>query len=151
MKPLVFGYLKGPLGIYLSIVTVGVVAHYAKIAWLEELYGALDVAAAVALAVFALWGYREYNRLEESVAIHFEVDGQRIDTHLVLLRKDCTRGEVLGLLGMIQKDPKTRFEIESMKKIAFLHTLGQIQKGETKELIIPLTVDELGQFEIEGE
>lgn len=145
----VFTQLKKPLGIYLTIVAVGVAAHYFAIEWLEEFYGALDVAAAVALAVFAIWGYREYSRQEESVSIHFETDGQRIDTRLSLLRKDCTRGEVLGVLGMIQKDPKTRFEIESMKKIVFLEVLGQIQKGKAKELVILLTQDELKQFEIE--
>lgn len=141
--------MKKPLVTYLLVVAIGLVAHYGGIAWLEELYGALDVAAAVALAIFALWGYREYGRLEESVTIYFEVIEQRINTRLSLLRKDCTRGEVLGVLGMIQKDPKTRFEIWSMKKAAFLDTLAHIQKGKAKELIIYLNVDELEQFEIE--
>lgn len=147
----VIDFWKSPLGIYLTIVVVGLVAHYGGIVWLEEFYGALDVAAAVALAVFAIWGYREYSRQEESVAVLFEVDGKRINTRLSLLRKDSTRGEVLGILGMIQKDSKTRFEIESTKKATFLDTLAHIQKGSEKELCIILTKDELGQFEIEGE
>lgn len=138
-----------PLIIYLLIVCAGVIAHYMKIDWLEEFYGALDVAAAVALAMFAIWGYIEYSRQEESVKIVFAVNGQSIDTRLSFLRKNCTRSEVLGVLGMIQKDPKTRFEIASMKKAAFLDNLGQVQKGSAKELYIILTQSELEQFEME--
>lgn len=140
-----------PLGIYLAVAGLGVVAHYAQIGWLEELYGALDVAAAVALAMFALWGYVEYGRQEESIKIVFEAGDKSIDTRLSLLRKNCTRSEILGILGMIQKDPKIRFEIGSMKKAAFLDTLANVQKDDAKELVIFLTQDELKQFEIEGE
>lgn len=141
-------FMKKPLVAYLLVVIVGLVAHYGGIQWLEDFYGALDVAAAVALAMFALWGYQEYGRQEESVKIMFEVNGELKETNLSLLRKNCTRSEVLGVLGMIQKDSKTRFEIGSMKKVAFIKTLADIQKGKVKELVICLTQIELDQFKI---
>lgn len=138
-----------PLIIYLLIVYAGVIAHYMKIDWLEEFYGALDVGAAVALAVFAMWGYAEYSKQEQSIAIYFQVEELKKKTGLSLLRKNCTRSELLGVLGMIQKDPKNRFEIASMKKVLFLDTLAHIQKGSAKELYIILTQSELEQFEME--
>lgn len=138
-----------PFLIYLTVVLLGIVAHYGSIAWLEEFYGALDVAAAVALAFFALWGYMEYSRQEESVAIVFLVANEKKKTGLSLLRKNCTRSELLGVLGMIQKDPKARFEIVSMKRKAFLDTLARIQKESDTELCIAITQSELEQFEME--
>lgn len=138
-----------PFFIYLTVVLLGLMAHYGGIIWLEEFYGALDVAAAVALAFFALWGYMEYSRQEESVAISFLVANEKKKTGLSLLRKNCTRSELLGVLGMIQKDPKTRFEIASMKKAAFLDTLARIQKESDTNLYITLTESELKQFEVE--
>lgn len=128
---------------------LGIVAHYGGIEWLEEFYGALDVAAAVALAVFAMWGYMEYSRQEESIAIFFLVSNEKKKTGLSILRKNCTRSELLGVLGMIQKDPKNRFEIASMKKPAFLDTLARIQKESDTELCIVLLQSELEQFEVE--
>lgn len=145
-----FKALSKPLLVYVIIVLLGILAHYVKIDWLEELYGALDVGAAVALAVFALWGYMEYSRQEDSLPIIFDVEGEHCDTHLSLLRKNCTRSELLGILGMIQKDNTSRFNIQYTKEPVFLEKLEAIQKGADAEICIVLTKKESAQFHIKA-
>jgi len=114
--------------------------------FLWDLYGTLDTASAVALATLAFAGYMEYTRLEDKIKIYFDVEGKEIDTGLSLLRKDCTRSEIFGLLGMIQKDAKGRFEVRFMKDLTLLDMLQQIQKGKGDKLIIPLQKEEIAQF-----
>jgi len=150
MSPLIDKF-KSPLGIYLSIITVGLIAHYAKIEWLEEFYDALDVAAAVALALLALWGYIEYSRGEDSISIYFDVEGEVQNTYLSLLRKNFTRAELLGLLGMLQKDPTKRFVITSTKKPDFQKRIQDIQTGKDKEFMIYMEKKDREQFLLQDE
>ncbi len=135
-----------PLIIFVGITLIGLlISYYFESVW--EFWANLDSAFAVALGVLAFMGYLEYIKSEDEIKIYFETNGRKIDTGLSILRKDCTRREVLGILGMIQKDPKERFNIKYMKNKELLKRLHAIQKGNGLELIIPLSEDELGQFE----
>jgi len=135
-----------PLIIFVGITLMGLlISYYFEGVW--KFWANLDSAFAVALGVLAFMGYLEYIKSEDEIKIYFETNGRKIDTGLSILRKDCTRREVLGILGMIQKDPKERFNIKYMKNKELLKRLHAIQKGNGLELIIPLSEDELGQFE----
>jgi hypothetical protein len=133
--------------VFIAITIIGVIARLlgeGSLLW--EIYGTLDTASAVALSVLAFLGYMEYTRLEDKIKVFFDVDGEKIDTGLSLLRKDCTRSEIFGLLGMIQKDAKKRFEVAFMKDLSLLDSLQKIQKGKKNSFIIPLSKEELSQF-----
>jgi len=69
------------------------------------------VAFAVALGVLAFFAYREMVHGEDEVRLFFDVAGAKepIDTGLSLLRRDCSRGEVIGVLGMMQRRTEKRF------------------------------------------
>jgi len=143
--------LKYKLLIVFIAVTVTGLAFYflgAKKAW--DIFGAVDTASAVALAILAFWGYLEYIKLEDEIKIYFltQKDKKRIDTGISILRKYCTRSEVLGLLGMLQKDTKGRFNIRAIKDTSLLELFQKIQKGDLDYLEIPLSAEELEQFEI---
>jgi len=130
---------------YLLVIFFGAVAaKYLPTVW--HLYEILDTASAVALAILAFLGYMEFVRSEESIKIYFDIDDRVIDTKLSLLRKNFTRGELLGVLGMIQKNSKNRFEIQSLKELSLLERLQQIQKSSEKEFHIRVTKEELDQF-----
>jgi len=120
----------------------------------------LDTATAIALAVLAFMTYMEYARNEDEielkVAIYddaksnspeikdfYEIAGNKVK----VLRKEVNRSEIMGILGMFQRDMKTRFEMKDNKlKILFLENLKKIQKGEGNILIIPVLKEDYENF-----
>ena len=130
---------------YVSVIFIGaIVANFFPAVW--EWFGILDTASAVALAILAFFGYLEFVRSEDAIRIFFDIENRAIDTKLSILRKNFTRGELLGVLGMIQKNSKDRFEIQSLKELSLLEKLQQIQKSAEKEFHIKVTEKELDQF-----
>lgn len=142
--------LKNKLLVTFAAITfVGLGIYYLDIKWIWNLYSALDTASAVALSVLAFFGYMEYSKSEDKIRIYFLVDDEKtLDTELSVLRKNCTRSELFGILGMIQKNPKNRYDIQYMRDKSLLQKLQDIQKGDLDKFIIPITTTELAQFEL---
>ena len=108
----------------------------------------LDVSFAVALGVLAFVAYREMVNDEDEVRLYFKLpDGTIYDTGLCLLRKDCTRSEVIGVLGMMQRRTSERFHYASEHLHDLLEELNSVQKGRRTELYIPIDEEEFEQFE----
>ena len=137
--------------IILGIVTlIGFVIRYAlgEHSSLWQLWGVIDVSFSVALGLLAYAGYSKYLRSEDTILIRFKLpDGKYIDTGLSVLRKDFNRQEILGLIGMIRKNPKIQFDIDATKNPKFLQSIQQIQKGKEKTFDIDISEEELKQFE----
>jgi len=138
------------LVIFVSITLFGIVVRYmgdAKSA-LWQFWGVVDTASAVALSILAFMGYREYIKSEDEIKIYFNVEGKVEDTGLSLLRKDCTRGEIVGLLEMMQTHTKERFHFDSQGLSILLDEVQKIQKAQKDIFVIPLTQKEFEQFTI---
>ena len=139
--------------IILGVVTlIGFAIRYGlgEHSFLWQLWGVIDVSFSVALGLLAYEGYSKYLRLEDTIIIRFKLpDEKLINTGLSSLRKDFNRQEVLGLLGMIQKDAKNRFDIDFTKTGTFLQRIQDIQKGKEKTFDIDISEEELKQFECE--
>jgi hypothetical protein len=135
-----------PLAVFLILSGTGFIAYF-FFAEFWELWMAADSATAVALSVLAFMGYMEYAKGFDRIKLVFEVDGERYDTKLRLLRKDCTRSEIMGVLGMVQKENTKRFEIAYVKNPRILDQIISLQKDrKIKEFVIKLTKDEAEQF-----
>jgi hypothetical protein len=133
---------------FIGLSLVGLVIYFvAEDSKLWKLWGAVDISFAVALGVLAFIAYRDMVRDEDEMSIIFELpNGDTKDTSLTLLRKNCTRSEILGILGMIQKDPAKRFTIASLQTPDFLKMLNNLQKGTENKILIRLQEDEIEQF-----
>ena len=130
-----------PIAIFVSIVGIGLIASIlSPKVW--NIYEILDVASAVALSVLAFIGYLEFIRSEDEIEIVFDIEGERKSTGLSVLRKDCTRSEIMGILGMIRKNVKENLDIAYLKDKQMLKDLYAIQKGSAKEFVIPMTKEE---------
>jgi len=107
----------------------------------------LDTATAIALSVLAFLTYLDYAKSEDEIQIVLEVDGKeyRVDK-LKLLRKFFTRGEILGVLGMIQNDSTERFDFKYLSNFEFLEQINEVQKGKKDKMIIKLNRDEFNKF-----
>jgi len=147
-----------PLIAFISIFTIGLVVAFfsgefkfsnfphSNFWW--NIYGAVDTSSAVAVAFLAFFGYVNYIKLEDKIKILFKSKetNEVVDLNLSILRKNFTRSEIVGILGMIQKNNKERFEIKYLKQREILDKIHKIQKGNNKEFIIEVTQNELKQF-----
>ena len=100
----------------------------------------------IALGMFAFFAYKKILRDNDEIKLILKTGEKEYNTHLTLLRKDCTRAEIMGLLGMIQKDPSKRFHIEYLQKSDFLKKLHHVQKGKDKRVIVMMRGEEKEQF-----
>lgn len=148
MKSLINRYLV--LIIFLAVSLMGMTIRYlgGKESWFWDFWENIDSAFAVALGIMAFLAYKEFIKSEDEIKIYFNVDGVEIDTGLSLLRKDCTRGEILGILGMLQTETKTRFDISPKRVYALLKEVQEIQKGHKDKTVVDMTADEYEQFDL---
>ncbi len=77
-------------------------------------------------------------------------EGGREETlPLEMRRRDVTRPEILGRLGMLPMRQKGRFAIRSLSRPEFIRSLNRVADGKTSVLVIPVTEEELEQFDLE--
>ena len=135
---------------FILLTLLGIIVRFLggenSILW--SIWNVVDVSFAVSLGILAFIAYKDMIREDDEISIYIKVNNNLINTGLIILRQDCTRSEVQGLFGMIQKDSSFRYNITYMKKRAFLKNLHKIKKGKSKKLIIPLTTQEFEQFKV---
>jgi len=137
--------------LFVLISSIGLVDKYlnnGELLW--EYYVDFSVVATVALAILALIGYVKYIRSEDTIKIYFKEQDkeEKIDTGLIVLRKNCVRSEIQGLLGMIHTTGG-RYDLKSFQKDrAFLDVINRVQTNELNEVLIEITSEELKQFSV---
>lgn len=98
------------------------------------------------LAVF----YNQY-RQNQKIQIYFLLDGKEIFLdNISIIRKHITRSEILGMLGVIQKNSKERYNIDYLSESKFFEDLYEIQRGGSQKLVIKVSADEFEQFDIKN-
>jgi len=138
------------LSLFLALIFIGVVGRliFGEDSLFWTIWGVLDTSSAVALAVLAFFAYRDLVKEEDDIKLFFSVSGKLIDTNIRLLRKDCTRGEIVGVLGMMQKDTGKRFKITPKELRHLLGEIRRVQKEGKDRVVINMSQDEFEQFEI---
>ena len=113
---------------------------------------ALDTAFAISMGVLAFIAYKKLISAEDEIKIYFKLpDGKLIDTRLTLLRGDCKRSEIMGLLAMIQKNQKDKYKIEHSEAIRLLKHIQEVQKGNGKSIVINIDKEGLEHFKVKDE
>ena len=138
-----------PLIVYIGLTIAGIIVRYTYILQnsLWDAWSAFDTASGVALAILAAMAYRDMIRDEDEIDLLFDVDMKRqIKTGLCLLRKDCTRGEVIGALEMLQRKTEKPFHYDARLLHELLNRINKIQKGKDTHLLIPIDSEEFEQF-----
>ena len=115
---------------------------------LWDIWSAIDTASAVALAVLAFVAYRDIVRDDDEVQLLFNIEGKKVDTGLCLLRKDCTRGEVIGVISMLARVTDAPFKYNALHIHDLLDEINQVQKGTNEKLYIVISKDEFAQFKM---
>ncbi|CAA6826765.1 MAG: Unknown protein [uncultured Sulfurovum sp.] len=137
--------------LFVFISAIGLVDKYynsGKLLW--EYYVDFSVVATVALAILAFMGYVRYIHGEDTIKIYFQKKEkkEKIDTGLIVLRKNCVRSELQGLLGMIHVTGG-RYDLKSFQRDGeMLEVINQVQTNKFNEIVIKVSEKELEQFEI---
>ncbi len=127
-----------------------------------EIYTVIGTASTLALAILAVYGYLKYRKEEEIIDIVFmpkpSFQHEKLDengylpTGLTVLRQNCTRSEIQGLLGMIFNDyhGRHRYDLEDFltNKGDILKIIDNAKTGKDNKVIIKITEEELKQFNI---
>jgi len=119
--------------------------HLMEVAW--SFFSKLDTATAIALATLGFLAYKEYSKSMDEVRILLSVeDRELVDTELKILRKDVSRSEILGILGMVQDDPTKRFNNSKLQKkenlLKFLKQIRDVQKGKRDTIEVPISKED---------
>ena len=142
--------------IYFGITVAGFILYLLSIYFKFELFKtfwnlwtAVDSSFAVALGILAFRVYKDMAKEEDIIELKFKIDdNEPIPTGLSLLRKHFTRSEIMGVLGMIQKDQNKRYKLDFFQNKQVLDKIHKIQKGKDKEFIITMDKKEAEQFEL---
>jgi len=117
-----------------------------------SILGALDTAFAISMGVLAFIAYKKLINAEDEIKMYFKLpNNKEIDTGLTLLRGDCKRSEIMGLLGMIQKDQKDKYKIDHNEALRLLKHIQEVQKGKGNKIIINISKDGIKHFKVKDE
>lgn len=106
-------------------------------------------------AVFAALIWANQRRMERaaresvSVLLTLEGGGREVLLPLEIIRRDVSRAEILGRIGMLpMREKGARFSLRAVSTPAFMRALNEVVAGRTATLRVPCTQEELGQFEL---
>jgi len=93
--------------------------------------------------------YGLYTRKKEldKIPIIFKNGENRYALDVDIVRKNLTRAEVLGILGVIQRDSTMKYNIAYLSKRRFFEDIALVQERKLDELIIELNDEELQYFD----
>ncbi len=66
--------------------------------------------------------------------------------NLDITRKDFSRQEIQGILGVLRKDMRVNYHIDYLTTIDYLDNIYQIQTNHQDKLVIKITQEEKEQF-----
>lgn len=90
---------------------------------------------------------RQAERVE--VALRLVGEDQSVTLPLEMLRKDVSRAELLGRLGMLPMRQKgQRFSIQSLSTPAFMRAVNEVVEGNSSILVIHASREEFDQFDL---
>ena len=132
------------------------------LSFVANVLGILGVLGTFLSALYAGWqsyktrrdAQRERQRQDQSITIVLRDrdSGQEYVLPVSLRREHLTRSELMGYLGVAQKNHKGRFNLDYLATRPFFEQLEHAQEGRgPASLTIPATGGEIEQFRIEPE
>ena len=140
----------GVLILFSVLFIVGLLVRYTlgENSALWSIWSAIDISFAVVLGILAYVAYSDIIRAEDQVRLVFNINNtKKVDTGLCLLRKNCTRGEIIGVLKMMKRKSK-EFNYDASHLHDLLQEINQVQTSNNQKLYIIITQEEFNQFEL---
>ena len=140
----------GVLIVFAVLFVVGLLIRYliGESSTLWGIWSAIDVSFAVVLGILAYIAYSDIVRAEDQVRLVFNIDNtKKVDTGLCLLRKNCTRGEIIGVLKMMKRKSK-EFHYDASHLHDLLQEINHVQTSNNQKLYIIINQEEFNQFKL---
>jgi hypothetical protein len=102
-------------------------------------------------AVWVFFKIRALDRLNEPVSVFLSLTSgeKKIELPLEMRRRDLSRAEILGRLGMVpMKTTGARFALRYLSTPDFIRSINEVIDRKSKELVIPCSEQEFDQFDI---
>ncbi len=121
---------------------------------LEVIGNIADISGAIggvvaAYGVISLLAAQQRAQERVEVALRLEGEGRTVVLPLELCRRDVSRAELLGRIGMLPMRSKgARFALRALSTSAFMAAVNDVVAGKATTLLIPCTGDELDQFDL---
>jgi len=107
----------------------------------------ITIVFATITMVTVLWNWFKNIKSNDKIVIYFQTQTTTVLLeNISIIRKHITRSEVLGILGVVQKNSKERYNIAYLSQTRFFDDLYEIQIGKSDKLVIEITDEELEQF-----
>lgn len=114
-----------------------------------DIFDKITIIFSFATMFFVAYKWHQDKKQNQKIKISFLVGNKEICLeNFSIIRRHITRSEILGILGVIQKNSKERYSIEYLGERQFFDDLYAAQKGNLNKIIIKLSKEELGQFYI---
>jgi len=129
-----------------DINTTGITTWFTGATW-----SAIDAFVTIVTVLGVLYGLYKHYIQSQPIKLLFKLvdeNDRLIDIPLSLTRRNVTRAELTGLMGMIQKDSTKRHNIVYTSNDDYLQSIYSIQNAKSSQLIINVTSKELEQFDI---
>ncbi len=111
----------------------------------SQIWATCDALITLCTVVGVGLNFRNNKKQLEKVPIFFNHRKLNLD----IIRKNISRAELQGILGVFRKDTNKNYDVEYLSTIEFLDSIYRVQKSKEDKLIIKLQEDELKQFKDE--
>ncbi|MDQ1245543.1 MAG: hypothetical protein QG565_1884 [Campylobacterota bacterium] len=112
----------------------------------------ITIVFATITMVTVLWNWFKNRKSNDKIVIYFQTQTTTVLLeNISIIRKHITRSEVLGILGVVQKNSKERYNIAYLSQTRFFDDLYEIQIGKSDKLVIEITDKELEQFDVSNQ
>lgn len=112
----------------------------------------ITIVFATITMVTVLWNWFKNIKSNDKIVIYFQTQTTTVLLeNISIIRKHITRSEVLGILGVVQKNSKERYNIAYLSQTRFFDDLYEIQIGKSDKLVIEITDKELEQFDVSNQ
>lgn len=101
--------------------------------WLDR----FTILVAAIAAVFSWWNWLGNRKQRKPIAIYIDRGGRRNKLPIELMRRDCSRAEVNGVLGMLHCGKE--YVIEHLRTRDYFDRLQAVRNGKSDELVIEVS------------
>ncbi len=107
-----------------------------------NIWASIDAIVTIFTVIGVWYNFSKNQKQLQKVDIYFNDKKLNLD----ITRKDISRAELQGILGIFRKDMQKNYKVAYLSSIDYLDSIYKIQKSELDKLVIQLTPEEQGQF-----
>ncbi len=107
-----------------------------------NIWASIDAIVTIFTVIGVWYNFSKNQKQLQKVDIYFNDKKLNLD----ITRKDISRAELQGILGIFRKDMQKNYKVAYLSSIDYLDSIYKIQKSELDKLVIQLTRKEQKQF-----